>query len=278
MISSTELSVLKMSRENYQESRKALTEEKTRLQRYVEEEREYKAAFNETQLALAKLASEKVTMVRERFRPELEVHTKAYRNQDEINSILQKCITNLTEFRNNLGELVRFFSGLHTLISTVDATNVQGFLSAVETGRSMAADSDGVDAQTLEDEKKYHMDSLMLDALKLRGHYAVAGEISATYVEVSQKHIIKGVNAIDALSSMSVEGASREDTKKKTVEITNYARKAQSAISALAEKVLLSTYCFALRIVLVTNANLRDDNACVKSFSKKKGGLKSSAI
>jgi hypothetical protein len=100
-------------------------------------------------------------------------------------------------------------------------------LNAIDTYGKVTADTEGMSPEKIEEEKKAYMDSLLLDALKLRSHYAVAGEIAATYVEVSRKHIIKGINEVDSLGIMGNEENSREETERKTKAITDYARKAQ---------------------------------------------------
>lgn len=73
-----------------------------------------------------------------------------------------------------------------------------------------------------------------MDALKLKGHYIVAREVSLTYVEVSQKYIMPGVNTVDRLH---VTGLSTDPTLSKANEIGHYASKAASEIRELAEMV-----------------------------------------
>jgi hypothetical protein len=77
---------------------------------------------------------------------------------------------------------------------------------------------------------------LLLDALNLQAHYMVAREIAATYVEVSKRHILQGVQFIERIGlTQLAEGGNTAQTK--VEQITRYARNAQRDISLLAEKV-----------------------------------------
>ncbi|KAL8693622.1 MAG: hypothetical protein Q9218_001580 [Villophora microphyllina] len=72
------------------------------------------------------------------------------------------------------------------------------------------------------------------DAFALRASYAVAGELSGTYVQISKKHILPGVTQVNRLMltiSRDNSGATLAD---KVKQINMYARKAQSEISAVA--------------------------------------------
>ena len=76
-----------------------------------------------------------------------------------------------------------------------------------------------------------------MDALQLRGHYLVAGELASVYVDVSHKHIMPGVNEIDRLGVTNGEGSSQMTARAKAKAIQDYARKAQADINAKAAKV-----------------------------------------
>jgi hypothetical protein len=80
------------------------------------------------------------------------------------------------------------------------------------------------------------MQELLVDALNLRGNYLVAGELASVYVDISRKHIMPGVNTIERLGLPS-EVTSHMTSAEKAQQIVKYARKAQSEISAMAEKV-----------------------------------------
>ena len=72
------------------------------------------------------------------------------------------------------------------------------------------------------------------DAEKLRRNYSVAGELSATYVQISKKHIMPGVTQVNRLmvaGSSDISGVTVED---KVKQIITYARKPQSEISTIA--------------------------------------------
>jgi hypothetical protein len=75
-----------------------------------------------------------------------------------------------------------------------------------------------------------------MDALQLRGHYLVAGELASVYVDVSKKHIMPGLDQIGRLASNG-EGSSQMTARAKAKAIQDYARKAQADINAKAAKV-----------------------------------------
>ena len=83
------------------------------------------------------------------------------------------------------------------------------------------------------------MQDLLVDALKLRGSYLVAGELASVYVDISKKHIMPGVNAVERLGLGSGEDSQMSPTQRISL-ILKSARKAQSEISAKAEKVCTS--------------------------------------
>ena len=59
------------------------------------------------------------------------------------------------------------------------------------------------------------MDRIFLSALKLRGYYLVAQELAATYVDVSQKYIMPGVNQVDRLSLTEADELSEFNIQRK---------------------------------------------------------------
>ena len=82
------------------------------------------------------------------------------------------------------------------------------------------------------------MQDLLVDALKLRGSYLVAGELASVYVDISKKHIMPGVNAVERLGLGSGEDSQMSPTQRIS-QILKSARKAQSEISTKAEKVCI---------------------------------------
>ena len=82
--------------------------------------------------------------------------------------------------------------------------------------------------------------SLLLDALNLRGNYLVAGELASVYYDISRKHIMPGVNTIERLGLRSTEDSSQTTSAEKARQILKYARKAQSEISKMAQEVCYS--------------------------------------
>ena len=82
------------------------------------------------------------------------------------------------------------------------------------------------------------MQDLLVDALKLRGNYLVAGELASVYVDISKKHIMPGLNAVERLGLRS--GEDSQMSPNQTIgQILKSARKAQSEISTESEKVCI---------------------------------------
>lgn len=84
------------------------------------------------------------------------------------------------------------------------------------------------------------MQDLLVDALKLRGSYLVAGELASVYVDISKKHIMPGVAAVERLGLPGSGEDSQMSPTQRISLILKSARKAQSEISAKAEKVRTS--------------------------------------
>lgn len=86
---------------------------------------------------------------------------------------------------------------------------------------------------------------LLVDSLKLRGSYLVAGELASVYVDISKKHIMPGVSAVERLG-LSTDKNSDMTPAQKSSQILLHARKAQSEISARAEEVRVISlfFCF----------------------------------
>jgi len=76
-----------------------------------------------------------------------------------------------------------------------------------------------------------------MDALQLRGHYIVAGELASVYVDVSRKHIMPGVNEIDRLSVMTGDGSSYKLARAKARSIQDYAQNAQREVNKMTAEV-----------------------------------------
>jgi hypothetical protein len=73
-------------------------------------------------------------------------------------------------------------------------------------------------------------------ALKLRGYYLVAQELAATYVDVSQKYIMPGVNQVDRLSLTEADELSEISIQRKVKAIQDFAEGAMTKIDDLANK------------------------------------------
>ena len=80
-----------------------------------------------------------------------------------------------------------------------------------------------------------------MDALQLRGHYLVAGELASVYVDVSRKHIMPGVDEIDRLSVVTGDGNSHKLARAKARAIQDYARKAQKDFNTMTAMVTIDS-------------------------------------
>ena len=70
-------------------------------------------------------------------------------------------------------------------------------------------------------------------AIELRIYYAVAFELASTYTEVSQKHIMPGLNMLDQLNLTAGEGSAEARIEN----ISKYTIDAKAKIKATADKV-----------------------------------------
>ncbi|KAL9589736.1 MAG: hypothetical protein Q9203_001449 [Teloschistes exilis] len=202
---------IKRARENYESSKKAFLESQQHYRELEARDRKEKDKFNEIQLELQKLSQEDISI-------------------DKVKTILAKCIDNLTNFQENMTLLRRFFNDIHSRISVIDQTYVASFL---ESAAQLAKD-DQTDKEELETRRAYYLEEIRHDAFTLRASYAVAGELSGTYVQISKKHILPGVTQVNRLMLTISQDNSGTSLTEKVKQINTYARKAQSEISAVA--------------------------------------------
>ena len=71
----------------------------------------------------------------------------------------------------------------------------------------------------------------------MRGYYLVAKAMADTYVDVSAKYIILGVNKVDRLSLTSDVELSETALRNKISAVERFAREAQNEITKLAREV-----------------------------------------
>ncbi len=142
-------------------------------------------------------------------------------------------MVNLSEFQKELSELVRFFDSLYNFVDTTYKTQGQDFLRSAGNLKTML---DDVPAEERAAFKQARMDDMMVASLKLRGYYAVMREISGTYVEVSRKFIMPGVNQVDQLSLTDSSSVSQRQISAKIKQISEFAEMSQGKISELANK------------------------------------------
>ncbi|KAI4256826.1 MAG: hypothetical protein LQ352_001906 [Teloschistes flavicans] len=202
---------IKRARENYESSKKAFLESQQHYRELEAKDRKEKDRFNEIQLELQKLSQEDISI-------------------EKVKTILAKCIDNLTNFQENMTLLRRFFNDIHNRISVIDQTYVASFLDSA----AQLAKNDEADKEELEERRTYYLEEIRHDAFTLRASYAVAGELSGTYVQISKKHILPGVTQVNRLMLTISRDNSGTTVAEKVKQINAYARKAQSEISAVA--------------------------------------------
>jgi hypothetical protein len=82
-----------------------------------------------------------------------------------------------------------------------------------------------------------HSQDLSVDAVNLRVYYAVAFELSSMYIDVSQNHIMWGVDLIDKISS------ERDNVESKIERIRHHADSAQRQIRNAALELRIIKLC-----------------------------------
>ncbi|KAL9632902.1 MAG: hypothetical protein Q9164_005020 [Protoblastenia rupestris] len=241
------------ARENYKSSQRAFLESQ---KLYLELERKDKIAndeFNEIQLQLQRLCREDVSI-------------------EQTMNILSRCIQNLTKFQGHILHLRRFFAHIHEHISTIGSTYVVDFLDSADKLAQLPSTSleqekyerrqayylevriftyyrailvlfrrlHGIGAinETTQTSSKYPclrcvLKEIRHDAHKVRSSYIVAGEFAATYLQISEKHILPGVAQVNRLM-VQITQDNRMNVADKVKKINGYARKAQSEVSQLA--------------------------------------------
>ncbi|KAL8779421.1 MAG: hypothetical protein Q9194_001470 [Teloschistes cf. exilis] len=202
---------IKRARENYESSKKAFLESQQHYRELEARDRKEKDKFNEIQLELQKLSQEDISI-------------------DKVKTILTNCIDNLTNFQENMTLLRRFFNDNHNRISVIDQTYVASFLESA----AQLAKNDQTDKEEVEIRRAYYLEEIRHDAFTLRASYAVAGELSGTYVQISKKHILPGVTQVNRLMLTISQDNSGTSLAEKVKQINTYARKAQSEFSAVA--------------------------------------------
>ena len=143
---------------------------------------------------------------------------------------------NLQRFQEHLDELNKFFSSLHNFIDVINTARVDKLAGGARTARAIINKYKMMTPEELQPKKKCQMDRIFLSALKLRGYYLVAQELAATYVDVSQKYIMPGVNQVDRLSLTEADELSEISIQRKLKAIQDFAEGAMTKIDDLANK------------------------------------------
>ncbi|KJZ79754.1 hypothetical protein HIM_00468 [Hirsutella minnesotensis 3608] len=113
----------------------------------------------------------------------------------EITKILGESIRRLTELKREVEEMVRFFSRVHTIITTTVDQYLGNFLSPI---KSVTDKGKTVD-QIREESKR----NLLKNAFEVQGRFSATADLASTYVFVSSKYIRPGINRMEQLAAMT---------------------------------------------------------------------------
>ncbi|RYP21036.1 hypothetical protein DL765_002443 [Monosporascus sp. GIB2] len=199
-------------------TQQALFEAEGRLNRRLEEDLRMTQEFNAMELELKRLLSSKATMVKE---------------------IVAECVKHLQHFCENLDELAAFFTHLQSFIEDMDKSRVDPFSTMATTTKALVERSKQEMSEAArarkERVKKKKLQDLTFKALELKGYYLVAQAMANTYVEVSKKHIIPGVNQVERLSLPDAKSLSKEERAAKIEEVGNFAKTARREVTQVAD-------------------------------------------
>ncbi|KXX82730.1 hypothetical protein MMYC01_200857 [Madurella mycetomatis] len=202
-------------------AQQALFEAESRLNARLEEDLKATQEFDAMQLELEGLLRSKATVV-------------------QIKQILGKCTRHLQWFCEKFERLSQFFSLVHHHVDAMDQVRLRAFVTEAATtktlgGRLMEAQARcGSRVKDYEALKQRKLEELKLRALELKGYYLVAHAMADTYVEVSTKHITKGVETVDRLRLSDESRISKEERANKVADVGGPAAEAKAAVIKLA--------------------------------------------
>ncbi|KAI0145525.1 hypothetical protein GGR57DRAFT_294914 [Xylariaceae sp. FL1272] len=216
----TEPSSAELRFQRLQRSQRALLDAERRLRRRMEAEMKEAEDFTLMELRLEKMLMEKANMA-------------------QVKQILGDCVEQLQYFCENLDELVKFFAGMQTMITSMDQTQVAGFSQkALAASRYAALPASASEHQQQKREAKAQekLEKLRLQALELKGHYVVVQAMANTYAEVSGLYILPGIKTIERLGLPDAKKMSKDERAMQISEVGKMARKAKEDVSGLASK------------------------------------------
>ncbi|KAF8244013.1 hypothetical protein K440DRAFT_636553 [Wilcoxina mikolae CBS 423.85] len=140
--------------------------------------------------------------------------------KDGVIKVLEECLHNLTDLKGDLEDLHSFFRTLHQEIENINKTRVPKFIKLA--GQPVNETTEPTDKR---------LEGLRREVLRLSGFYTRAGEKSSTYVTVSRKHIMPGINKVNGLNKLDKDAI---DEKVKL--IVEYSKAAEKDILELARQ------------------------------------------
>ncbi|RYO89200.1 hypothetical protein DL766_003606 [Monosporascus sp. MC13-8B] len=196
-------------------AQQALFEAETRLNRRLEEDLKMTQEYNAMDLELKRLLGSKATMA-------------------QVKEIVAECVKHLQHFCENLDELAAFFTQLQSFIEDMEKSRVDPFSTMATTTKALG---DRAKQETSEAARarKERVKKRKLHGLELKGYYLVAQTMANTYVEVSKKHIIPGVNRVERLSLPDAKSLSKEERAAKIAEVGKFARTARREVTQVAD-------------------------------------------
>ncbi|KAF8543660.1 hypothetical protein BDD12DRAFT_874098 [Trichophaea hybrida] len=176
------LEQVERARENVRNAQLGLGTSHTQYQKGAQDLQTATAALAEVQAELKSLKYENLTL-------------------ENIHSILAKSIEALSQLKSQVGALTSFYKEVSGMIAFAVAQPLDDFLGTIEDG--IAAGDHELNSESKVERMKLHESqkrNLMACALSIQCYFSVISEISSTYVQVSKKHIMPGVNFIDELA------------------------------------------------------------------------------
>ncbi|KAF8244081.1 hypothetical protein K440DRAFT_610697 [Wilcoxina mikolae CBS 423.85] len=176
------LEQVERARENVRNAQLGLGTSQTQYQKGSQDLQTATAALAEVQAELKSLKYENLTL-------------------ENIHVILAKSIQALSQLKSQVGALTSFYKEVSGMIAFAVEQPLDDFLGTIEDG--IAAGQSELNTETRVERMRLHESqkrNLMACALSIQCYFSVISEISSTYVQVSKKHIMPGVNLIDELA------------------------------------------------------------------------------
>ncbi|XP_052076361.1 uncharacterized protein LOC127714343 [Mytilus californianus] len=146
---------------------------------------------------------------------------------EEIRKTLMKGIEAIQNVREEWGKVVRFFKTISKMIKMNFHVNVNTLIEKSNIGTKLKLKYDALPALTRE---LVHESVLKVSTISYAVH-----EIAATYVEISEKHLLDQMNALGGLAALDPKTEQKKISEKRE-QLNENCRNAQSEISEIVMK------------------------------------------